>query len=64
MRTASLAVEEGSYYCGHIKMGAEKPTAVKPEKLEAKPKDQRPDGQVAVGKPDAKPAKLQEAPSR
>ena len=64
VRTASLSVEEGSYYCGHIKMGEEKPTAVKPEKLEAKPKVERPDGHVAAGKPDAKRAKLQEAPLR
>ncbi len=56
VRTASLAVEEGSYYCGHIKMGA--------EKLEAKPKAERPDGHVAPNKPEAKLAKLQEAPSR
>ncbi len=49
VRTASLVVEEGSYYCGHIKMGADKPEAVKPENVEARPKAEKSVAKAAPG---------------
>ncbi len=46
VRTACLMVEEGSYYCGHIKMGAEKQKASKPEKVDEKASSEQPDEKV------------------
>lgn len=57
--TASLVVEEGSYYCGHIKMGAER----KPEELEQKARPAKPAEKPRADKSDEKVVNLREAES-